>query len=343
MSKFNNLMSKIVIIFAMALIVGILGHTNVQAATIGQQLTVPESGWQRFDNTDSNILYTGTWDSGTTTSPWYKFTYNQTNTLNSSVKFNFTKDKIRLIAPILSSGSSNIQIKIDNNIVETYSLYKSSRTDQVLVYEKTGLSNTEHCVEITLPYSGYIFFDAIDIDLTGELKPYNETPATNVSNISLNKSTDNLQVGQTDTLTATITPDNATNKTATWTSSDPTIATVDSNGVVTAVKEGTATITATTTDESNLSVSCVVNVTSAPSNTGKAILTITLTNGTEKEYDLSMTEVNSFINWYNGRASGTGNAYYTFNKNASLAAFTKRTEYILYDKIVEFNVDEYTK
>ncbi|MBO7317572.1 MAG: Ig domain-containing protein, partial [Bacteroidales bacterium] len=54
--------------------------------------------------------------------------------------------------------------------------------------------------------------------------------------------------------------DNATNKVVTWTSSDNEVATVDENGNVTAVSIGTATITATTTDGSDLSASCIVTV-----------------------------------------------------------------------------------
>lgn len=68
----------------------------------------------------------------------------------------------------------------------------------------------------------------------------------NVTSITLSSTTMNLEVGQTGTLTATVTPDNATDKTVTWTSSDKNVATVDKdNGTVTAVGEGTATITAT--------------------------------------------------------------------------------------------------
>lgn len=65
-----------------------------------------------------------------------------------------------------------------------------------------------------------------------------------VTSITLSSKTLNLEEGQTGTLTATVKPDNATNKTVTWTTSDAKVATVDNNGVVTAVGKGTATITA---------------------------------------------------------------------------------------------------
>ena len=78
--------------------------------------------------------------------------------------------------------------------------------------------------------------------------------------ISLNQSQMSLQAGGTSQLIATVLPDSATNKVVTWISSNPEIATVDTTGLVTAVAPGTATITATTTDGSNLSASCAVTV-----------------------------------------------------------------------------------
>lgn len=73
-----------------------------------------------------------------------------------------------------------------------------------------------------------------------------EAKTVAVTSVAVSSKTLNLEVGQTRTLTATVTPDNATDKTVTWTSSDKNVATVDKdNGTVTAVGEGTATITAT--------------------------------------------------------------------------------------------------
>ena len=81
------------------------------------------------------------------------------------------------------------------------------------------------------------------------------------SSISLDQSSITLPIGSTQTLTATVLPANASDKTVTWSSSDESIATVNANGLVTAVSQGFTTITATTNDGSNLSASCDVYVT----------------------------------------------------------------------------------
>ena len=70
-----------------------------------------------------------------------------------------------------------------------------------------------------------------------------------VTGVTLNKTSANLAVGDTLSLTATVAPTNATNKTVTWSSSNPLVATVSDDGVVTAVGAGEAIITATATNE----------------------------------------------------------------------------------------------
>ena len=85
-----------------------------------------------------------------------------------------------------------------------------------------------------------------------------ELATVSVTGVTLNKSSATLTEGDTLTLTATVAPTNATNKNVTWKSSDTTVATV-SNGVVTAKKAGTATITVTTADGSKTET-CAVTV-----------------------------------------------------------------------------------
>lgn len=81
-----------------------------------------------------------------------------------------------------------------------------------------------------------------------------------VTSVSLDNTTLALPIGKTATLKATVTPSNATYKTLKWTSSNVKVATITQEGLVTAVKAGTATITATSTDGTNLSATCKVNV-----------------------------------------------------------------------------------
>ena len=98
-----------------------------------------------------------------------------------------------------------------------------------------------------------------------------------VSSITLNQTSLTMTLkGQTASLTATVTPDNAANKNITWSSSDSSVVTVV-NGTVTAVANGTADITATAADGSGVSAKCSVTV-SIPNN----VRNITLEGGKGK-------------------------------------------------------------
>ena len=91
-------------------------------------------------------------------------------------------------------------------------------------------------------------------DIFGEWsRPTQKTPETPpkpiaVTGVTLDQTTLSLVAGTTGQLTATVSPDDAADKTVTWASADETIATVDANGKVTAVADGQTTITVTTTD-----------------------------------------------------------------------------------------------
>lgn len=82
--------------------------------------------------------------------------------------------------------------------------------------------------------------------------------AVKVDAIELSESEKKLNVGKSFTITATVKPDNAWNRTVTWRSSDPSIATVDENGTVTAIAEGEAIITAELAD--GVKAECKVTV-----------------------------------------------------------------------------------
>lgn len=88
---------------------------------------------------------------------------------------------------------------------------------------------------------------------------YTYTPVS-ATDISLSQTTAVLAVGEELTLNATVSPDNATDKSVTWLSNDTGIATVDDNGNVTAVAAGTAYITATSNSDANVTETCTVVV-----------------------------------------------------------------------------------
>lgn len=96
-------------------------------------------------------------------------------------------------------------------------------------------------------------------DILINFTPDDSEPVS-VTSIAINKQNIKLsQIGATEQLTATITPTDATNKSVTWTSSNPSVATVDETGLVTALANGTATITVKTVD-GGYTANCMVTV-----------------------------------------------------------------------------------
>ena len=123
-----------------------------------------------------------------------------------------------------------------------------------------------------------------------------------ITGISLNKSTTSLTEGESETLTATIAPSNATgDKTVKWSSSNGAVAAVDSNGKVTAKKAGTAVITVTSSN--GKSASCTVTVKQKDTYTGLRDVNGTLTYFTNGQADKT----------YTGFVSYAGNNYYVIN------------------------------
>lgn len=103
-------------------------------------------------------------------------------------------------------------------------------------------------------------FGVVPDSLSAETKV---TVTTKVEQIVLNKTEGVLTVGNSITVTATVTPDNATNTTINWTSSDEKVATVDSNGKITAVAAGNATIKATSESDGDVSADYALTVNKA--------------------------------------------------------------------------------
>ncbi len=118
-----------------------------------------------------------------------------------------------------------------------------------------------------------------------------------VSFVTLNKENLNLIVGNKETLQATITPDTAENKKVIWSSSDEEVATVSKEGEVTAIKEGTATITVTTEDR-NKKEECLVTVKEIKFILSETEKNLLVGNSVQIDYQITPEELeNKTVSW----------------------------------------------
>ena len=320
---------------------------NAFAATVGDILTSPEEGWQRFDDNDSKIIYDGLWTNYYTVGFYNNYEHFTTNTTDSSkIRFKFRGTKLRIISQRHDHRSESININIDG-ITETYNsriVGELGLVLQVINYEKLGLQDTVHTVEISRNLSGHFCLDAIDIDTTGSLLDINTPIAPPAPTLS----TSEVGNSYVDLSWNSITAATSYNVKRATTAGGPYTTIADSVTSATysdiSATNGTTyyyVVTAVNSGGESINSNEISATHTAPASSGNALLIITMINGFEKEYDLSMTEVNAFIDWYNGRASGTGLAYYVINKIYNVGPFTSRKEYIVFDKILSFEVMEY--
>lgn len=124
----------------------------------------------------------------------------------------------------------------------------------------TAMQESELMKQVTYEALGWNFTDVWKID-EGTSFPYLPEFDIPVSMVTLDMNEAELMRGETLQLSATVSPDDARNPKVLWTSDNDKIATVDADGVVTAIAVGEATITATAADGSGISATCKVTVT----------------------------------------------------------------------------------
>ncbi len=132
--------------------------------------------------------------------------------------------------------------------------------------------------------------------------------SVSVTEVGLNKTSTTLIEGETETLVATVTPENATDKSVVWESGNESAATVSQEGLVTAVGEGKATITVKTND-GGFSASCEVTVKKKVIAVTSVVLgntELTLVEGEEEKLAVSVTPENATdksVVWESGNES----------------------------------------
>ena len=125
--------------------------------------------------------------------------------------------------------------------------------------------NTSYSYTINAYYlyfhSSYIYTNGNNRNCGFSVRPVRVMANIAVSNIKLSQTELSVKVGATSQLSATVLPENATNKAVFWSSSNTNVATVNETGKVTALTVGTCTITCSATDGSGVKAECQVTVT----------------------------------------------------------------------------------
>ena len=169
---------------------------------------------------------------------------------------------VRQLVTSISLNKTNTTIYVGGTEQLTATLYPDDATDKALTWKSsnTSVATVNSSGLVTALAAGEATITATTNDGSNLSASCNITVKQLVTSISLNKTNSTICVGNTVQLTATVYPDNATDKTVTWISSNTSVATVNSSGLVTAFAVGDATITATTNDGSNLSATCAFTV-----------------------------------------------------------------------------------
>lgn len=188
------------------------------------------------------------------------------NGQKATCKVIVTKEKVAVTKITLTPATLNLKVGENDSI--TAAVEPNNATDKTLTWvsSNTAVATVDNNGRVSAVGEGSATITATAKD-GSNIKATCEVTVTaavvKAAEVTLSAPTLSLEVGQSGSLTATVKPDNATDKTVTWTSDNSAVATVDSSGNVTAKGEGTAIITATAKSDSNVKASCTVTVTAA--------------------------------------------------------------------------------
>jgi len=165
----------------------------------------------------------------------------------------------------VSLDKASITLTTGKSDTLTASVTPADATNKAVTWasDNTAVATVDQNGKVTAVSAGTATITVTTVDgnktATCSVTVEDEVVIVPVTGVSLDKTSITLTTGKSDTLTATVTPADATNKAVTWASDNTAVATVDQNGKVTAVSAGTATITVTTVD-GNKTAACSVTV-----------------------------------------------------------------------------------
>ena len=169
--------------------------------------------------------------------------------------------KITVIVPVTSIVLNKSSLELRKGTTETLvaTIYPSDATNQSVSWSSSDISvaTVDDKGMVSAVEGGSATITARTNN--GKTAACSVTVTTPVTGVSLNESSLKLNPGESATLVATVLPSTAGNKSVTWSSNNNDIATVDQNGVVTGVANGTAIIIVST-EEGNKMATCTINV-----------------------------------------------------------------------------------
>lgn len=216
--------------------------------------------------------------------PFDKFIYDPCR-----IDLNLFKQYASEIVTSISLNFDKTTLAVGETVQLTADLYPTTITEKGVTYTNTNSSVA------TIDANGVITAKAVGTTtITVTPKATSVVTATvtitvlaekvPVTSITLNYNEASMLVGDTLQLTATVLPDNATDKSITWSSSDAGAASVSSTGLVTALEQGDATITAVANGNPNAKATCVIQLAHKVIAAGETLLDLDFTKQTVNDY-----------------------------------------------------------
>lgn len=188
----------------------------------------------------------------------------------------------------LDHDTYNLGVKKTFKLTATVTSESATNPKVIWTSSNTKVATVNKYGKVTGIKTGYATITATAADGSEVEASCEVRIVTPVTSITINKSYMTMMVGENRSLKVTIKPTNATFKKAKWSSSDTSVAIVDDNGVVTALKAGNATIVADTQDNSGKKVICYVVVYERVPSTGITLQDkkLTMVSGEQKVVQL---------------------------------------------------------
>lgn len=234
------------------------GGTGTPASSTGKAGSTCNLPTPTKDNYDFSGWYLTSDFSGSSVSSPYTFTSNAT------LYAKWTEQSQTINVTSVSFSDESLSLYVGESATLSYSVLPAKATNKnvIITSSDTDVAYIQNGKVIAKANgSAVITVTTLDGNKTDTLTVSVSTKVS-VTGVTVSPTSLELTKGKTGQITATVSPNNATNKNVSWVSGDISVATVSSSGLVTAVSEGSATITCATSD-GNKTASCSVSVNAA--------------------------------------------------------------------------------